>query len=143
LKTPAGNTIPNPKSLKGGNCCAQALLASQPDFQAPKGGLEEAIQAAGHMILFYPAFHCEINFIEYFWGAAKRYTRQTYGYDFSSLRCLVPEVLTQVPNTLIWKYHNKTQRIIDAYDSDEIYDSENYKKIISKKYKYHQLSDAA
>jgi len=142
FKTRAGNTTPNSKCLKGGNCCASALLASQPDFKAQKGELEEAIEEAGHMVLFYPAFHCEINFIEYFWGAAKRYTRQNCGYDFTSLQRLVPEALQQVPNTLIWKYHNKAQRIIDAYESGEIYGSESYKKIVSKKYKSHPRSDA-
>ena len=55
-----------------------------------------------HMILFYPAFHCELNFSEYFWGAAQRYTRLNCGYDFPSLPRLVPEALAQVPNTLIW-----------------------------------------
>jgi len=57
IKTPAGNTPPNSRCLKGGTCCARALLASQSDFKAQWGELEEAIEAAGHMILFYPAFH--------------------------------------------------------------------------------------
>ena len=142
IKTRAGNTTPNSKCLQGGNCCVRALLASQPDFKAQKGELEEAIEEAGHMVLFYLAFHCEINFIEYFWGAAKRYTRQNCGYDFTSLQRLVPEALQQVTNTLIWKYHNKAQWIIDAYESGEIYGSESYKKIVSKKYKSHRRSDA-
>jgi len=66
IKTRAGNTTLNPKCLRGGNCCARALLASQPDFVTHKGELEEAILAAGHMVLFYPAFHCELNFNKYF-----------------------------------------------------------------------------
>ena len=64
----------NPICLQGGNCCACALLAAQPDFQAQKSQLQEAIERAGHLVVFYPPFHCEINFIEYYWGAAKQYT---------------------------------------------------------------------
>ncbi|RPA95110.1 hypothetical protein L873DRAFT_1698966 [Choiromyces venosus 120613-1] len=66
----AGNLTPNPKCLKGGTCCACIPLASQPDFKAQKGEIEEAIEAATHLVLFYPPFYCKINFIEYFWGAA-------------------------------------------------------------------------
>ncbi|KAG0633878.1 hypothetical protein HOY80DRAFT_1062201 [Tuber brumale] len=94
-KTPTGNWTLNPKCLRGGTCCARALLALQPDFKAQKGEIEEAIERAGHLVLFYPAFHCEINFIEYFWEAAKQYTRQNCGYDFPSLQRLVPEALAQ------------------------------------------------
>jgi len=141
--TPAGNTTPNSRCLKGGTCCARALLASQPDFKALRGELEKAIEAAGHMILFYPAFHCELNFIEYFWGAAKRYTRLNCGYDFPSLQHLVSEALAQVPNTLIWKYHTKTQRIIAAYECGEVYGSQCYKNLVSKRYKSHRRSDVS
>jgi len=102
IKTAAANTTPNSRCLKGGTCCARALLVSQPDFKAQRGELEEAIGAAGHVILFYPAFHCELNFIEYFRGTAKWYTRLNCGYDFPSLLRSVPEALAQVPNTLIW-----------------------------------------
>jgi len=72
--TPAGNTTPNSKYLKGCNYYAQAVTTSQPHFKAKKGELEKAIESAGHMILLYSAFHCETNFIEYFGGAAKGYT---------------------------------------------------------------------
>ena len=107
IKTQAGNTTLNSLCLIGGNRCGRALLASQSDFKAQKGELEEAIEEAGHLFLFYPAFHCEINFIEYFWGVAQRYTYPNCRYDFTSVPHLVPEVLQQVPNTLIWKYHNE------------------------------------
>jgi len=39
IKTPAGNTTPNSRWLKGGTCSARALLASQPDFKAQRGEL--------------------------------------------------------------------------------------------------------
>lgn len=67
IKSASGKGIkPNPQCLSGGNCCAHALLAAQPDFQQQKSQIENAILAAGHDIIFYPAFHCELNFIEYY-----------------------------------------------------------------------------
>ncbi|RPA88374.1 hypothetical protein L873DRAFT_1609202, partial [Choiromyces venosus 120613-1] len=51
---------------------------------------------------FYPAFYFEINFIEYFWGAAMGYTWENCEYDFESLKCLVPEALVSVSDSLIW-----------------------------------------
>ncbi|RPA91019.1 hypothetical protein L873DRAFT_1752841, partial [Choiromyces venosus 120613-1] len=97
--------------------CAQASLISQPDFKTQKKEIEEVIEAAGYLLLFYPPFHCEINFIEYFWGVAKQYTCVNCDYDVPSLQRLVPEALVWIPNSLIWKYYSCTQHIIDAYKS--------------------------
>ncbi|RPB00035.1 hypothetical protein L873DRAFT_1681942, partial [Choiromyces venosus 120613-1] len=47
-------------------CCAQALLSSQPNFQTQKCQLQESIKGVGHQVIFYPVFHFELNFIEYF-----------------------------------------------------------------------------
>ena len=91
---------------------------------------------------FYPPFHCEINFIEYFWGPAKRYTREHCEYNFPFLKRLVPAAMDQIPNQLIWKYASCTNRIINAYNTGAIYGSESYKAIISTKYKSHcKVSD--
>jgi hypothetical protein len=51
-------------------CCRQVLF-NQPDFVAPKPALFELVESHGHLAFFYPKFHCELNFIEQFWGYAK------------------------------------------------------------------------
>ena len=62
-------------------CCAWHVLAAEPDFQAHQMSLlEQAITDAGHSVLFYPKFYCELNAIEYYWGAGK--TQENCDYSF-------------------------------------------------------------
>lgn len=53
------------------DCCCRRLLFSQPDFINQKSQLQELIESHGHLCNFYPKYHCELNFIEQYWGAAK------------------------------------------------------------------------
>ncbi|KIJ31296.1 hypothetical protein M422DRAFT_186218, partial [Sphaerobolus stellatus SS14] len=53
------------------DCCCRRLLFMQPDFVNQKSALEELVTRRGHICDFYPKFHCELNFIEQYWGAAK------------------------------------------------------------------------
>jgi len=55
------------------NCCCWCLLFTQPNFCSQGSQLEEYITARGHICDFYPKYHCELNFIEQYWGAAKMY----------------------------------------------------------------------
>jgi hypothetical protein len=58
----------------GDACCAHNLLAAQRDFCEQKGSLQEALEAGNQEVIFYPKFHCELNFVEHFWCAAKWYS---------------------------------------------------------------------
>ena len=53
------------------DCCCRRLLFSQPDFVSQKSQLQELVESCGHLCDFYPKYHCELNFIEQYWGAAK------------------------------------------------------------------------
>ncbi|UZO11120.1 uncharacterized protein OCT59_002694 [Rhizophagus irregularis] len=55
------------------DCCARRIMSLQPDFCEQRSILEEAIIKAGHIFERYPKFHCECNFIERYWGFAKRH----------------------------------------------------------------------
>ena len=59
------------------DCCCRRLLFCQPDFTNQKSHLEEFITKRGHICDFYPKYHCELNFIEQYWGAAKLIYRST------------------------------------------------------------------
>ena len=52
----------------GKGCCALRILEAD-DFKNGISFLVTIIQAAGHEVIFYPKFHCELNYIEYYWAA--------------------------------------------------------------------------
>ncbi len=97
------------------NCCAVRLLSLQPDFLAQRPLIREVIEDRGHKVIFYPKFHCELNFIEMFWGAAKRYTRNNYDYSFKGLEKTVPEALNSISLETIRCYACRAWRFMDAY----------------------------
>ena len=109
------------------DCCARVLLSSFPDFQAPRGELQETREAAGHLVIFYPLFHYKFNFIEYFWGRAKVYARANCESPFPALVRIVSEALAQVSKILIWRYYQCVLRMMDAYRQNLVYRSDDFK----------------
>jgi hypothetical protein len=59
------------------DCCCRHILFLQPNFTAQKSQLEELIESHGHICDFYPKCHCELNFIEQYWGTAKSHYRDS------------------------------------------------------------------
>jgi hypothetical protein len=53
------------------DCCCHCVMFCQPDFVGQKSHLKEYITSKGHICDFYPKFHCELNFIEQYWGTMK------------------------------------------------------------------------
>ena len=95
---------------------ARKLLQEQPDFQEQGEWLQEIVSRADDCLIdYYPKFHCEFNFIELYWGQAKRYSRPNCDYSFAGLQRVVPEALLSVPLSLIQKYARKCFRYMDAY----------------------------
>jgi hypothetical protein len=96
-----------------------ALLDSQPDFAGQKSWLEEICINAGHLSIFFPKFHCEFNWIERYWGEAKKYVRSHCDYTFQGLKEKVPEALDRVSLSHMRKYARKCFRYMDAYRNRE------------------------
>ena len=46
------------------DCCLPCILSHQADFVNQVSMLEELITQAGHLCIFLPKFHCELNPIE-------------------------------------------------------------------------------
>ena len=79
-------------------------------ISAGKEWLEETVSNAGFAIDFYPKYHCEFNYIETFWGAAKAFARANFTFDFKNLVRFVPEALASVSLAKIRKFARKSYR---------------------------------
>ena len=129
------------KCLVGsGSCCAKRLIEVQPDFQEQHSLMQEVIEAAGHLCIFLPKFHCELNFIEYFWGTVKRFLHDNCDYTFTKLQENLPEALGSVVVGTIWKWEHRMWRWLEAYDGGLTAREAqlHVKNFSSRKYKSHQ-----
>jgi hypothetical protein len=114
------------------SCCCRHLLYSQPDFASQKPLLQEHIESRGHLCDFYPKYHCELNFIEQYWGAAKlrfRVAGRARTLDAMKtimLRCLDDIPLEQIRRCVtaffiilglkpVCRFANRSARFISAY----------------------------
>jgi len=87
------------------DCCCWRLLFCQPDFKTQKSRLEEFVTSRGHICDFYPKYHCELNFIEQYWGAAKfRYRNTTWTTDIVEMEENMLACLDDIPLLLIIRY---------------------------------------
>jgi hypothetical protein len=98
----------------------------QKDFHEQTGRLQE--------VIFYPKFHCELNFIKHFWCSCKWYVREHCEYSLESLRRILPEALKSVSSATINRYY-RCMRILNAYDSSFHYGTKTFKDHV---YKSHQ-----
>ena len=121
-----------------GRCCARHLLGSQPDFSGQRGLLQEEIEKRGHLVTYYPKYHPELNFIEYFWGYCKRFTRENCTYTLAGLRRTVPNALAAVPMDTIRKFYEKSVRIADAYRDGHHFGT---KEFTDRVYKSHRRAE--
>ena len=90
------------------DCCARHILAAQEDFKANKPLLQEVIESMGHKVIFYSKFHPELNFIEQYWSAAKRYT---HDHTWNGLKETLPSAFDSISLQTIQKYalHRQTR----------------------------------
>ncbi|KAI5811939.1 hypothetical protein BZA77DRAFT_360145 [Pyronema omphalodes] len=105
------------RCIKGHFCCAFRIMESQPDFVQEKSLIEIQIVKRGHECLFYPKFHCELNDIEFHWGAVKRYTRENCDYTFTGLKRTVCQGLDSASSMTIRRFANKSRPRFHSYAS--------------------------
>jgi hypothetical protein len=121
-------------------CCNKRVLESQPDFQEQKSLVQETIESAGHLCIFLPKFHCELNFIEFYWGAVKRYLRENCDYTFNTLKTNLPIAMRSVQLDTIRWWEHRMQRWMKAYrDGLGTSDAQlQVKQFSSRKYQSHR-----
>ncbi|RPA89528.1 hypothetical protein L873DRAFT_1721357, partial [Choiromyces venosus 120613-1] len=54
-------------------CYARVLIAKELHFKAQRSHLQEEVELTSHLVHLFPKYQYELNFIEYYWGAAKLY----------------------------------------------------------------------
>ncbi|KIO24591.1 hypothetical protein M407DRAFT_76769, partial [Tulasnella calospora MUT 4182] len=98
------------------DCCARRLLFNQPDFINQKSLLQELVESRGHHFLYYPKFHCELNFIEMCWGRAK-YAYRMYGIPWNEAQQAerVRQALDSVSHLSMVRFANQSVRFMRAY----------------------------
>ena len=80
------------------DCCRHHLLFTQPNFMAQESQLKEFVALQGHICDFYPKYHCELNFIEQYWGASKlRYCSSLHATNLKEMEKNVLACLDDVP----------------------------------------------
>lgn len=72
-------------------------MSSQPDFRAQKIWIEEVLEKFNILAIFYPKFHCELNFIEMIWNELKSSLRSECSFSFSYLRVKLLAALKSFP----------------------------------------------
>ena len=103
----------NTATLRGDDM--QKILANHKDLKNEKTIIESFLTDKGHVALFLPKFHCELNPIERVWGEAKRYSRTYTNFTLQRLRNQLPDALDSVSTTTIRKYVRKGRYDERAY----------------------------
>ncbi|KAG1569197.1 hypothetical protein G6F50_006604 [Rhizopus delemar] len=100
--------------------------------------LEEVIINSVHVFELYHKYHCECNWIEMYWGVAKREARD---YSFKSLEENIDSFLDKAGDLAhIRRYFRRSMDFIEAYsrctDGREVV--QEVKKFVEKKYLSHR-----
>ena len=96
-------------------CCGRYRLSQEPDFLAQKEWLREEIEGRGHQIIYYPKFHCELNYIEMIWAYVKANLRKNCTYSFEDLKIKLPGVIENIPISFFRKAARHAFRFMSGY----------------------------
>ncbi|KAF9507952.1 hypothetical protein BS47DRAFT_1366268 [Hydnum rufescens UP504] len=96
-------------------CCMAHLLSKQDDFVNQISMLEAAITARGHLCLFLPKFHYELNPIEMYWGYAKYCYWEVFKTSFAEAKEIAIQSLDACPIETIQHFINRSWCFMSAY----------------------------
>jgi hypothetical protein len=103
-------------------CCAYKVLSQEPDFLEQKPWLQEAVEKhTDFYIIFYPKYHCELNFIEMVWALIKNHHRRTCTYNFKDLISEakgLPHTFATISVLSVKRMFNHCLRYMSGYRSD-------------------------
>ena len=113
-------------------CCMHQVLTLQEDFANKTPMIQKYVESRGHICLFYPKFHCELNPMEMVWGFAKYcalftllyasgFADRVSGYHAASngkiltTQKLILQCLDMAETPTIWHFFRKCWHYMDAY----------------------------
>jgi hypothetical protein len=104
------------EGLISAKCCASYVLSHEPDFLEQEEWLTQAVHDAGFEIIFYPKYHCELNYIEMVWGWTKSHHRRNCTYNYKDLKEKLPCTLRDLlPVAFVRKFSQKCLRFMSGY----------------------------
>jgi hypothetical protein len=96
-------------------CCMRRCLETEDDFQKEQPLIQIKIEEAGHICLFLPKFHRELNPIERYWGWGKQEFRERCNGTLAHAKEILPQCLDSCPVNTIQHFFRKSWRYMDAY----------------------------
>ena len=90
-------------------------LEKHPDFMNEKIWLQEVIENSGHEMIFYPKFHCELNYIEMVWAYVKKDLRSKCTFSYPDLQSRLPQALNDVPMAYFKRVSRHCFRFMQGY----------------------------
>ena len=90
-------------------------LSKFDDFKNAKTMVEEKVESRGHLCMFFPKFHCELNAIERCWCHAKKYSCSYANGTITRLRTIVPQALDTCKLDLTSKFFATCRDSLKAY----------------------------
>ena len=107
-------------------------MANEPDSNNQKGRLEEELDSKGQLLIVYPKFNCELNFIKRHWCWCKWYARENCQYTLPRLGETVPGALKSVSRATIHRHYLHYIHTIDTYAAGVKYGREGFNKRVIK-----------
>ena len=80
-----------------------------------KSRIEHYLEDKGHICVFLPKFHPELNPIERVWSQAKRHTKAYCNYTLPSLPKNIPNAFNNITQDNIKNYFRKVRHYMIAY----------------------------
>ena len=93
-----------------------ACLVSLPVFREQRSWLSETVQSYHGCNIFYPKFHCELNFIEMVWGWTKSHHWTHCKYTYKNLKTELPKTLDEkIPIAYVRRAFDHCLRLMNGY----------------------------
>ena len=97
------------------NCCARKCLSNEKDFLGQREWLREVIEDRGHTVIFYPKYHCELNYIEMIWAYLKNKLKMSCTNNFDAMITMIPNLMENLSTAVCRRSAEHCLRVMDRY----------------------------